>query len=176
MTNPSNPSELFSPFLPSTVIVPIEEDQLHTFLNDKFNQVSDVVNDKKIGAYTYASPNQNGENWHYKTTSITRNGFQTICFIQSLPNNTTVNITLTSSPVYPIPSVGTEFVITMLYGTASKPPSKVGQGDGDFFQYNNQGDSRITFTFTDNKITIVTTTDLSAYSGFIVCHYLQRGT
>jgi hypothetical protein len=64
-------------------------------------------------------------------------------------------------------------VITKLFGTASKPPTT--PGSGDYFQYNNEGDARISFTFSDTQVVITTTTDLSAYSGFIVVEYLRAG-
>lgn len=175
MTIPTNPSELFTPFLPSTYNIPEEEDRLKSFLVDGFSGFSDVINDKKIGTYIQAFQTFNGEKWFYKDPKVTRNGYETIAYIPSYPNAGILTLTLESDPIYPIKEVNPEFVITLLYGTASKPPSEIGAGDGDFFQFNNQGDSRISFTMSDTQIIITTTVDLSAYSGFIVIHYLRNG-
>lgn len=171
----SNPSELFTPFLPTTYNLPQEDDRQREWLGSKFSQIADVVNDKKIGSYLQANETFNGESWFYKSTGVIRTGYQAICYIPALPNATTVVITRNTTPQYPIPSVNNELVITHLYGTASLPCSKTGAGDGDYFQYNNQGDARISFTMTDTTLTIVTTTDLSKYSGFIIAHYVRNG-
>lgn len=175
MTIPGNPSELFTPFLPTTFNVPEEEDRLKVFLVDRFANYADVINDKKIGIYSQASENFNGNKFFYKTTKVTRNGYQAIAFIPSLPNATTLTLTLSSTPTYPVPNINNEFVITNLWGTASLPPTSTGAGDGDFFKYNNQGDSRISFTMSDIVIVITSTINLSAYSGFIVVEYLRNG-
>lgn len=171
----TNPMEPFTPFLPSTFNVPEDPDKLKDFILDEFVTLSDVINDKKIGAYTQQAESFNGEIWIYKTPRITRNGYQTMVYIPSLPNTGTLVINASSNPAYPIANINNEFVVTMLYGTASKPPTSIGANDGDFFQFNNQGDSRISFTMTDTVITITTTTDLSAYIGLIVIHYLRNG-
>jgi hypothetical protein len=177
MTTPidiSTPIEQFSPFLPTTYNLP-EDDRLNVFLEDNFANMSDVINDKKIGTIVQTSSQFNGEKWFYKTTGITRNGYSVIAYIPSYPASGVLTLTLTSTPMYPIPNVNNEFVITDLYGTASKPPTVTGAGNGNFFKFNNQGDSRISFTMSDNTIVITTTTDLSAYSGFIVVQYLRNG-
>ena len=163
-------------FLGSSYNIPEEEDRKKVYLQDNFSVISDVVNDRKIGSYTQAVPSYSGQRWSYKDTRVLRTGYQTIAYIPSYPNSGVLVLTLTSDPKYPIVDVGTGFVITMLYGTASKPPSAVGAGDGDFFQFNNQGDTRISFVMTDISITITTTVDLRAYSGFIVIEYLRNGT
>lgn len=176
MTIPTNPQEPFSPFLPATVIVPEEQDRVRTFLVDKFSAISDVVNNKKIGAYTQATSTQNGEKWSYKVTSKVRNGSQAIAFIPSYPNAGVLTLTRATVPQYPIDDINPQFVISLSYGTASKPCSAVGAGDGDYFTFMNQGDSRISWTMSDTTIVITTTTDLRAYSGFIVVHFIRDGT
>jgi hypothetical protein len=172
---PTTPSELFSPFLPTTQNIPEEEDTFKNFLNDKFSGFADVINDKKIGTISQASENFNGETWFYKVVGLTRNGFSTLAYIPSLPNTSTLTLTLSSTPKFPIVDIDPNFVITLSYGTASKPPTATGAGNGDFFTYMNKGDSRISWTMSDLSITITTTTNLSAYSGFIVISYLRRG-
>lgn len=170
-----NPSELFTPFLATTYNVPEEEDRLHVFLVDRFSTFADLINDKKIGVYTQASENFNGEKWFYKTTQITRNGYQTIAYIPSFPASGTLTLTLTSTPQYPIANVTPTFVVTHVWGSASKPCSKTKAGDGDYFSFMAKGDPRISFTMSDTQIIIVTTIDMSAYSGFIVIQYLRNG-
>jgi hypothetical protein len=169
MTTPTNPIEPFTPFIPSTYNVPEEEDRLKPWLGEKLSQFSDVINDKKIGAYTSNVSSQNGEKWGYSSTKIVRDGYQAIAYISSLPASGVLTIPS------PVNDVNSQFVITKLFGTASKPCSSVGAGNGNYFQYNCQGDSRITFTFSDTTIVITTTTDLSTYSGFIVCEFLRNG-
>jgi hypothetical protein len=172
MTNPTNPMDPFSPFLPTTYNIP-QDDDLKSFLNDSFCRISDVVNDKKIGPYTQTVENQNGEKWFYINTKTTRNGYQTIAYIPSYTNP--LVLTLTSDPQFPIQNIDPQFVITQLYGTASKPCSKVGAGDGDYFSFTNEGNSKISFTMSDTQIVITTTVNLTAYKGFIVIHYLRNG-
>lgn len=175
MTTPTNPIETFTPFLPSTFNVPEEEDRLKTFIGEKLSQFSDVINDKKIGTISQAAENFSGGSWFYKTTGVTRNEYQTIAYIPSLPNTGTITLTLTGTPLFPIVDVNPQFVITGLYGTASKPCSSVGKGDGIYFSFMPEGDSRISFTMSDISITITTTIDLTAYTGFIVINYLRDG-
>jgi len=174
MTTP-NPSELFTPFLPSTFVVPEEEDRRRTFLSDKLSMISDVVNDKKIGSYTQAAESQNGEKWSYKTTSKVRNGVQAIAYIPSFPNTGVLTLTLTSTPQFPIQGIDPNFVVTLVYGSASKPCSAVGAGDGNYFSFMAQGDARVSFVMSDNQLVITTTIDMTAYSGFIVVQYLRDG-
>ena len=161
----SNPSELFSPFLPTTFNIPEEEDRLKTFLNEQFANNADVINDKKIGTYVQNAQNFNGEKWFYDSTKIIRNGYQVIARITSFVNQTI------AMPV----SVNPEFVITLAYGSASKPCSATGAGDGDYFSFMAAGDSRISFTMSDTQITITTDGMRSDYSGFIIIHYLRNG-
>ncbi len=176
MTTPISPQELFSPFLPTTYNIPEEEDRLKTYLNDNYARFADVINDKKIGAYTQAVSNQNGEDWSYKVTSKIRNGFQAIAYIPSLPNAGVLVLTRQTTPQYPIDDIDNHFVITLSYGTASKPPTSLNAGNGDFITFMNRGDPRIFFDMSDITITITTTVDLRAYSGFIVVHFLHDGT
>lgn len=170
MTTPTSPQEPFTPFLPTTYNIPEAEDAQRTFLSDNFASLADVVNDKKIGLYMQAAETLNGNKFYFKTTGVTRNGYQSLLWIESLPNSTTITYD------FPVSDVNDQFVITNLYGTASKPPSAVGAGDADYFAYMSEGNSKITFTATDITITITTTTNLSAYSGFIICEFLRNGT
>jgi len=176
MTIPSNPQEPFTPFLPTTYNIPENENNQEYFLNTQFANFADVINDKKIGIYLEAAETFGGEKWWYKTTQITRNSYQTIAYIPSFPNTGVLTLTLTSDPVYPITDVNDQLIVTQVYGSASKPCSAVGAGDGIYFSFMSEGDSRVSFVMTDISITITTTIDMSAYSGFIVCQYLRNGT
>ena len=72
-----------------------------------------------------------------------------------------------------------EFVVTQVYGSASKPPTdpdNTTAGTGDYFSFYSQGDARISFTMSNKEIVITTTTDMTAYSGFIVITYIREGT
>lgn len=171
----TNPSELFTPFLSTTYNLPKEEDRLNTFLLDRFSGFADVINDKKIGVITQQTENFNGERWWYKNSQVNRNGYQTIAYIPSFPNTGTLVLTLSSIPTFPIVNINPEFVVTQLYGSASKSNSAIGSGDGDYFSFMAKGDTRISFTMSDTTLTITTTIDMSAYSGFIVIHYLRNG-
>jgi hypothetical protein len=175
MTTPTNPIELFTPFLPSTFNVPEEPDRLNTYLGEKLSAFSDVINDKKIGAYTQAAESLNGEKWAYSITTKVRNGYQAIAYIPSFPNNSTLTLTTTSTPAYPISNINPQFVVTNVWGSASKPCTAVGAGNGDYFSFYSQGNAKISFTMSDTQIVITTTTDLSGYSGFIVVEYLRDG-
>lgn len=168
MTTPPNPQELFSPFLPATVIVPEEEDRRRVFLTDKLSQYADVINDKKIGAYTQNAESQNGEKWIYDTTKKVRNGYQSIARVTSYTNGLVIPM--------PIGDINPQWVISLVYGSASKPCTAVGAGDGDYFSFMAQGDSRISFTMSDTTITITTDGVRASYSGFIVIHYIRDGT
>lgn len=176
MTTPINPMEPFSPFLPTTYNIPEEDDRIKTFLNDNFARFSDVINDKKIGIYMQAAETLNGNKFFYKVTSVTRNGYQVLAYIPSLPNNTTLTLTATSTPQFPLTDINNQFVITNIWGTASKPPTALGAGNGDYFAYYSQGNAKISFTMSDTQIVITSTTNLSAYSGFIIIEYLRNGT
>lgn len=176
MTAPTNPSELFSPFLPTTYNIPADKETGDNFLEDTFARIADVSNDKTIGTFVQSTQNFNGEKWFYIDPRITRNGYQAIYHIPSLPNAGVLVIDANSNPPFPITDIQPEFVITHTWGSASRPNSVVGAGDGDYFSFMNQGDTRISFTLSDTTLTITTTVDLSAYSGFIVIQYLRRGT
>jgi len=172
----SNPMELFSPFLATTYNIPEEDDRLKTYLVDRFSSFADVINDKKIGVYSQAAENLNGNKVFYDTTRTTRNGYQTLARINPFPNAGILVLTLTSDPQFPIQDVNPEFVITDMWGTANKPCSSTGAGDGDYFSFMPQGDTRIRFSMSDIQITITTTVDLSAYNGFIFIEYLRNGS
>ena len=176
MTMSTNPKAPFSPFLGTTYDLPEESDRLKTSLCDNFSLFADTINDKKIGAYTQAVSSENGEDWSYLSTKRVRNGFQAISYIPSLPNSGVLILTRATVPQYPVDNIDPNFVITMLYGTASRPCSAVGAGDGDYIMYNNRGDPRIFFDMSDTTITITTTIDMTEYSGFIVVHFLRAGT
>jgi len=176
MTIPSNPQEPFTPFLPTTVNFPEEEDRLKVFLIDLFANYADVINDKEIGIYVQETPVLNGNKHWYANTRITRNGYQSFVFIRSLPNAGVLVLTLATDPAFPIDNIQPEFLMWEVWGTASRPPSATGAGDGDFFSFMAQGDTRISFTMSDTTLTITTTVDLSAYYGFIVCKFIRAGT
>lgn len=175
MTIPINPQAPFTPFLPTTYNIPEEDDRGKAFLQDQLAQHSDVINDKKIGTYLQAAEILNGEKWFYNSTRITRNGYQAIAYIPSFPNAGVLNLTLTSTPRFPITDINPQFVITHVWGSASLPCTSVGAGDGDYFSFMNEGNSQISFTMSDIQIVITTTVDLTAYSGFIVVEYLRNG-
>jgi hypothetical protein len=163
---PTDPSNLFTPFLPATFNIPEEEDRFRVFLNDKLSAISDVVNDKKIGMYADQTENLNGEKWFFIDPTNIRNGYQAILYISSF---------VTGSLTMPIPNVTPQFRVTQVMGSVSKPCSETGAGDGDYFSFMNQGDSRISFTVSDLTITITASGPMSAYSGFIIIHYLRDG-
>lgn len=178
MTIPSNPSELFTPFLPTTYNLPEEEDRSRVFLVDRFSNFADVINDKRIGNYAQAAENFNGTKWGYGSTRIVRNGYQAIAFIPSLPNAGSITLTATSDPAYPVPNVNGDFVVTQVWGSASRTftdPDPSPTGNGDYFSFFSEGDSRISFTMTNKQIVITTTTDLSAYIGLIIVEYIRNG-
>lgn len=166
MTIPTNPSELFTPFLPSTYNLPEENDRLKEWLGSNLSDISDVVNDKKIGAYTQSTQNFNGEKWIYDTTKKIRNGYQAVLRIPSFVSGT-----------YPLPvnQVNSQFVITHVWGSASLPCSAIGAGDGDYFSFFSEGNSRIQFTMSDTQIVLTTDGTTAAYSGFIVIEYIRDG-
>src|SRR5574338_542242 len=169
MTVPINPQEPFSPFLPTTVNFPEEEDRLRVFLINLFANYADVINDKKIGMYVQSSENSNGNKFFYDTTKRTRNGFEWLARIVQYPNTSTLI-------VFPPPDINPQFVVTNIWGSASKPCSAVGAGDGDYFSFYSEGNSKITFTMSDTQIVITTTMDMTAYSGFIIIEYVRDGT
>jgi len=172
---PKNPQESFTPYLPTTFNIPEEQDRIRVFLYDRFAQISDVVNDKVIGAFTQNTESINGKKWSYDTTKKSRAGYQAIARIPSFPNTGVLVLTLTSNPQFPITNINPQFVISLVHGSASKPCTSLGAGDGDYFSFMSQGDSRVSFTMSDNTITITTTVDLSAYSGFLIIEYIRDG-
>ncbi len=165
MTTPTNPSNLFTPFLPSTFNAPEEDDRLKEWLGQKFSEVSDVVNDKKIGIYTPAE-NFNGELWAYDTTKKVRNGYQAILRIPSFVSGTYQ---------LPITNVNPQFIVTHVWGSASLPCSVVGAGDGRYFSFYGEGNTDIQFVMSDTSITITATGAMANYQGFIVIEYLRDG-
>src|SRR5690348_10055458 len=168
MTIPSNPIEHFSPFLPSTFNVPEEADRLQSYLGEEFSRFSDVINDKKIGVYR-PTETRNGEAWYYDTTKFQRFAYNAIARVTSF-----VPQVIQLPPI--IPDINLQFVISHVWGSASKPCSSVGAGDGDYFSFYGQGDARIQFTMSDLAITITTDGARAAYQGFIVIEYIRNGT
>jgi len=168
MTTPSNPQNDFSPFLPSTYNVPEEQDRWSDFVGKTFSEVSDVVNDKVIGMFVQDSSTFNGHKFFYDTTKKLRNGFRFLLRVVSYPNTGVLAIPL---PII----VNPQFVVSQVWGSASQPCSAIGAGDGDYFSFYSEGNSRITFTMTDLAVTITTTANMTAYSGFIICDYVKDG-
>lgn len=168
MTTPTNPINLFSPFLPSTYNMPEEEDRWLEFVGKTFSEVSDVVNDKVIGMFVQNSENFNGHKYFYDTTARLRNGYRFLLRVTSYPNTSTLIIPL------PIP-VNSQFIVSQVWGSASRPCTAVGSGNGDYFSYYSEGNTRISFTMTDLAVTITTTADMTAYSGFIIVDYIKDG-
>lgn len=175
MTSNQNPSNLFTPFLPSTVNIPEEEDRRRSFLVDKFSTYAEIINDKKIGIVSNETENFSGGKYYYITTKKIRNGYQTMVHIKSLPNAAILVLSLTSTPGFPIESINPEFVITHVFGSASLPNSAIGSNDGNYFSFHNRGDPRITFDMSDTEITITTIVDLSSYSAFFFIEYVRDG-
>ena len=169
MTTPTNPQNDFTPFLPTTVNYPEEEERLKTFLVDLFSSYADVINDKTIGAYTQSAESFNGQKWSYDTTRKIRNGFQWVARVTQYPN--------TGVLVLPSPSnINPQFRVTHVWGSASKPCTAVGAGDGEYFSFYSEGNSRITFIMTDLTITITTTADMPAFDGYIIIEYVRDGS
>lgn len=166
MTIPTNPQNDFSPFLPSTYNVPEEEDRWLDWIGETFSQISDVSNDKVIGNFVQDAQNFNGHKYFYDTTKKLRNGFRFLLRVTSFPNTGVLVIPL------PIP-INNQFAISQAWGSASKPP--ITPGTGEYFSFYSEGDSRITFVMTDLSVTITTTADMTAYSGFIIVDYILDG-
>lgn len=174
---PTNPSNLFTPFIEATYNIPEEDDQGKVYLNDKLSGISNVVNDKKIGLYVQDAENFNGEKWVYLTTKKVRNGYQVIAYVPSFINQV-IRV--------PIDNINEQLIITHTWGSASLPTTALGAGTGDYFSFMPMGDTRISYTLTDVTVTIPTdepgfeitiTTDAgrAAYSGFIVVEFLHDG-
>jgi hypothetical protein len=165
---PTNPDNPFTPFLPTTFTVPKEELNFNAFINDNFSKISDVVNDKKIGAYTESTTSQNGNKVIYDDPKVTRNGSQYLARVVSYPASGTLTL---DAP----PDINEQWVIFQVWGSASKPPTSLGAGDGDFFSFFGSGTPKITFSMSDLNI-VITTTGLGAgYSGFIVIDFIPNG-
>lgn len=166
MTIPTNPINLFTPFLPSTYNLPEEEDRFSEFIGKTFSEVSDVVNDKKIGSYTQNSESFNGEKWVYDTTKKVRNGYQAILRIPSFVTGT-----------YPLPirDINGQFIITHVWGSASLPCSTVNAGDGRYFSFFGSGNTDIQFVMSDTGITLTASSPMANYQGFIIIEYLKDG-
>lgn len=168
MTIPTNPIEHFSPFLPATYNVPEEEDRLPSYLGEKLSQFSDVINDKKIGIYRPIE-SRNGEAWFYDTTKFQRFAYNAIARVTSF-----IPQVIQLPPI--ISDINPQFIVSHVWGSASKVCSAVGAGDGDYFSFYGQGDSRIQFTMSDLLLTITTDGARAAYQGFIVIEYIRNGT
>lgn len=176
---PTNPSELFTPFIPSTFNIPEEKDRLNSYLGEEFSNFADVINDKKIGVYAQSAENFSGDKYFYLTTQKVRNGFQTVVYIPSYPNTGTLTFTLNNvNPLllFPIQRIDPDFVVIQVWGSASKPPTSIGSGNADYFSFFGQGNSKISFTMSDTEIIVTTTQDMTAYSGFIFVSYTREGT
>jgi hypothetical protein len=171
---PANPQFEFTPFLPSTYNIPAEDDRMKPYLMDNLCIFSDIINDKKIGTIVQGAENFNGEKWFYKTTQVTRNGYQTLVYVPSWVPGT---LTLTTPPplTFPIQDIDPNFVVTLVYGSASLAPTITGAGNGDYFSFFGSGNAKIQFTMSDIQIVITTNGTTAAYSGFIVINYLRNG-
>jgi hypothetical protein len=163
---PTDPSNLFTPFLPSTYSVPEEEDRRRTFLVDNLSNFSDVINDKKIGMYVQNAENFNGNKFFYDTTKKLRNGYQAIARITSF---------IPQTIPLPIPNVNTQFVISHVWGSASLPCTAVGANNGVYFSFFSQGDARIQFSMSDTQLIITTNGTTANYQGFIFIEYIRDG-
>ncbi len=167
MTIPTNPSNLFSPFLPSTYNVPEEEDRRLEWLGATLSEVSDVVNDKVIGMFVENAENFNGHKVFFDSTKKLRNGYRFLLRIKSYPN--------TGPLVIPLPIIFTDqFSVIQVWGSASKPPTAT-PNSGEYFSFYSEGNSRITFIMTERQVTITTTADMTLFSGIIVVDYLKDG-
>jgi len=167
MTTPINPTNQFTPFLESTYNIPEEADRLRPYLNDKLSQISDVVNDKVIGAWTQSASSQNGRKYFYDTTSRLRNGMQFLARIESYPAAGSITL--------PVPKeMSSQFVVFQVWGSASKPPTSM-PGTGDFFSFFGSGNPKITFTMTDQDIVITTVGLGTGYSGYICVDFIPDG-
>ena len=168
MTIPSNPQNDFSPFLPSTFNMPDDDERVTEFIGKTFSDFSDVVNDKIIGMFVQDAENFNGHKYFYDTTSKLRNGFRFLLRVTSYPNTSTLTLSI---PII----VNSQFVVSQVWGSASKPCSAVGAGDGDYFSFYSQGNTKISFTMSDLSVVITTTSDMTAYNGFIIVDYIKDG-
>jgi hypothetical protein len=168
MTILPNDGQIFSPFLPSTQNIPEEDDRLKVFLVDRFSNMADVINDKKIGSFTQGVVNYSGNKFAYDVTSKVRSGFQYLARIKSYPASGTITVS-------PPPNITQQFAIFNAWGVASKPPSSTGAGDGSYITYVNAGNPNISYTFTDTLITITSTLG-AGFSGFFVVDFIYDGS
>ena len=166
MTTPINSNIPNSPFLPATFNIPEEEDRRVEWFGSTLSDISDSVNDKVIGMFVDNVENFNGHKYFYDSTRKLRNGYRFLLRVVSYPN--------TGVLVIPLPiTINPQFAVSQVWGSASKPPTT--PGTGEYFSFYSQGDSRITFVMTDLAVTINTTADMTAYSGFIICDNIRDG-
>lgn len=165
--NNTNPAETFTPFLPSTFNSPEDEDTFKRWIGEKLTLFSDVINDKTIGVFTDTVSSLNGLKASYDTTSKTRTGYNYLARIASYPAN---GVLVLAVP----PMMNPQFAVFQVWGSASKVPTT--PGTGDYFSYMAKGDTRISFTFTDQAITVTTNALGAGYSGFICIVYVADGT
>jgi len=162
VSNPSN-----SPFLPSTYNVPDEETSRIEWFGLTLSEITDVLNDKVIGIYVDNVENFNGNKFYYDSVRKARDGYRFILRIKSYPN--------TGVLVIPLPiEVNEQFIVSQVWGSASKAPTSV-PNSGEYFSFFSEGNSRISFVMTEKQITITTTADMTAYSGFIVVDNIKDG-
>ncbi len=161
-----NTNNDFSPFLPSTFNLPEEKDRWSEWLGSNLSDISDVVNDKKIGMYVQDFETQNGNKYSYDTTEKVRSGYEFLLRVTSFPNTGVLTLLL------PEPFTD-QFVVTNVWGSASRPPTS--PGNGDYFSFYSEGNSKITFIMNDLSVVITTTTDMTAYSGFIFVEFVKDG-
>jgi hypothetical protein len=166
MTSTPNPNELFTPFLPTTYNIPEDYERLQIFLDDNLSDISNVVNDKMIGAFTQDVENFSGAKFSYDTPKKIRNGYQSIVRITSFIPQTIPLL---------IKNINSQFVMSLVYGTANLPCTKVGANDGIYFSFFSQGDARIQFTVSDTQIIITTNGTTASYQGFIILNYVRDG-
>ena len=166
MTTPTNPINPFTPFLPSTYNLPEEEDRFKDWIGSNLSAITDVLNDKKIGMYVQNAENFNGDKFFYDTTRKVRTGFQSILRIPSFVSG--------SFPL-PITDVNPQLIVSHVWGSASKPCTAVGAGDGDYFSFFSEGNSNIQFTMSDTTVTITATGPMADYTGFIIIEYIRDG-
>ena len=124
--------EPFTPFLPTTVNFPEEQERLKTFLVDLFGQYADVINDKKIGLYLESAEVLNGNKFFYDTTRRTRNGYEFLARVVQYPNTGVLTL-------LPPPDINDQFRVTHVWGSASRPPTSLGAGNGDYFSFYSEG-------------------------------------
>jgi hypothetical protein len=148
--------------------MPDGEGRSEEFVGKTFSQISDVVNDKVIGMFVQETNTFNGHKYFYDDPGKLRNGYRFLLRVESYPNAGLL--------VIPLPiEVNEQFIVSQVWGSASKPPTATGAGDGEYFSFFSEGDSRITFVMTDTEVTITTTANMTAYSGFIIVDNILDG-